>query len=52
MSLVCPFTGKDVLERHVSALELLRITFASSRITTVIMVFLEGRDVILIIGGS
>jgi hypothetical protein len=36
----CPFTGKDFLERHVLALELLRI---SSRIATVIMVLLEGK---------
>jgi hypothetical protein len=35
---VCPFTSKDFLERHVLALELLRISS-----TTVIMVLLEGK---------
>jgi hypothetical protein len=36
-SQVCPLTRKDVLQRHVSALELLRIT--NSRITMVILSF-------------
>jgi hypothetical protein len=42
-SRVCPFTGKDFLERHVLALELLRISSNSYRITTVRMVLLEGK---------
>jgi hypothetical protein len=41
-SLVCPFTGKDVFARQVLALELLCIS-SISRITTVIMVLLEGK---------
>jgi hypothetical protein len=41
-SRVCPFTGKDFLERHVLALELLRI-ISSYRITTVIVVLLQGK---------
>jgi hypothetical protein len=44
-SRVCPFTGKDFLERYVLALKLLRIS-SSNRITTVIMVLLECKKVV------